>query len=66
MTEFFETAISLALRREIFVNAYTFDGCEFPLPVRHEGGEGKGEGQSNEDCLLSPTLSSIVPLEERG
>jgi hypothetical protein len=29
--------------------------------VRHE----RGEGQANENSLLSPTLSSIVPLEER-
>ncbi len=33
--------------------------------MRHERGEGEGEGSLNEDGLLSPTLSSIVPLEER-
>jgi hypothetical protein len=33
--------------------------------VRHERGEGEGEGLPNKDGLLSPTLSSIVPLEER-
>ena len=38
-------------------------GRRFPLPVRHERGE--GEGLPNKDGLLSPTLSSIVPLEER-
>ena len=33
--------------------------------MRHERGEGEGEGLPNEDGLLSPALSSIVPLEER-
>ena len=61
MTEFFEKVFSLAFRRKKDVNPYTFDGGEFPLPVRHEW----GEGQANENGLLSPTLSSIVPLEER-
>ncbi len=33
--------------------------------MRHERGEGEGEGLPNDDGLLSPALSSIVPLEER-
>ncbi len=33
--------------------------------MRHERGEGEGEGPPNKDGLLSPTLSSIVPLAER-
>ncbi len=33
--------------------------------MRHERGEREGEGSPNEDGLLSPTLSSIVPLAER-
>ncbi len=32
--------------------------------MRHERGEGEGEGLPNKDGLLSSTLSSIVPLEE--
>ena len=52
--------------RQIFVELYAFTGRGFPLPVRHERGEGEGEGLPNKDGLLSPALSSIVPLEERG
>ncbi len=37
----------------------------FPRPMRNEWGEGQGEGFPNKNGLLSPTLSSIVPLEER-
>jgi hypothetical protein len=33
--------------------------------MRNEWGEGQGEGFPNDDGLLSPTLSSIVPLEAR-
>ncbi len=33
--------------------------------MRDEWGEGQGEGLPNKDGLLSPTLSSIVPLEAR-
>ncbi len=47
--------------RKIYDNMDTFIGCGFPLPVRHE----RGEGFPNKVGLLSPTLSSIVPLEER-
>src|ERR1051325_11286985 len=36
-----------------------------PLPARNEGGEGRGEGNSNKDGLLSPALSSFVPQEEK-
>src|ERR1051325_9927208 len=36
-----------------------------PLPARNERGEGRGEGKSNKDGLLSPALSSFVPQEER-
>jgi hypothetical protein len=50
---------------KIYYNIYTFTGRGFPRPVRHERGEGEGEGLPNKDGLLSPTLSSIVPLEER-
>ncbi len=49
----------------MYDNLDTFTGCRFPLPVRHERGEGEGEGLPNNDGLLSPALSSIVPLEER-
>ncbi len=46
-----------AFRAKEYDNIYTFTGRVSPLPVRHERGEGEGEG-------LTPALSSIVPLEE--
>ncbi len=49
----------------MYDNLDTFTRRRFPLPVRHERGEGEGEGLPNNDDLLSPALSSIVPLEER-
>ena len=51
--------------RKISDNPYVFTGREFPPPVRHERGEGEGRGASQKDHLLSPTISSIVPLEEK-
>jgi hypothetical protein len=53
------------LKAKRYDNIYSFTRREFPLPVRHERGEGQGEGLLNDKGLLSPTLSSIVPLEER-
>jgi len=40
-------------------------GCKPNKKDENKIQEGEGEGQSDEACLLSPTLSSIVPLEER-
>ncbi len=43
----------------------TFTERRFPRPMRNEWGEGQGEGFPHKNGLLSPTLSSSVPLEER-
>ncbi len=64
-TKFLGTIFSLAFPAKNYDDTYTFTRRGFPLSVRHERGEGEGEGLPNEDGLLSPALSSIVPLEER-
>src|ERR1051325_1287745 len=57
--------------RQNAVGAFHEPGVErdrvglLPLPARNERGEGRGEGKSNKDRLLSPALSSFVPQEER-
>ncbi len=51
--------------RKIYDSLHTFTGRGFPPPVRNERGEDEGEGLPIKDGLLSPTLSSIVPLGER-
>ena len=64
-TKFLAMIFTLAFRAKNYDDTYTFTGRGFPLPVRHERGQGEGEGLPNKDGLLSPTLSSIVPLAER-